>query len=81
MKEGDRIVIVSNYTNTLDIIEGMCKDNRWAVLRLDGTTNGTKRTKLVEEFNNPYSNSFVFLLSSKAGKYCTFRGRGRYRCS
>ena len=27
----------------------------------------TKRTKLVDEFNNPHSGSFAFLLSSKAG--------------
>jgi DNA repair and recombination protein RAD54 and RAD54-like protein len=34
---------------------------------LDGTTNATKRTKLVSEFNDLKNNSFAFLLSSKAG--------------
>lgn len=63
----ERIVIVSNYTSTLDLIETMCKQNNWPALRLDGTISGTKRTKLVEDFNNPASNSFAFLLSSKAG--------------
>ncbi len=63
----ERIVIVSNYTSTLDLIETMCKQNIWPVLRLDGTISGNKRTKLVEEFNNPQSNAFAFLLSSKAG--------------
>ena len=41
--------------------------NNWPFARLDGTTNGAKRTKLVDEFNNPASHSFAFLLSSKAG--------------
>lgn len=62
-----RIVVVSNYTQTLDLVELMCNDNNWPVLRLDGTTTGSKRTKLVDTFNDPYSNSFAFLLSSKAG--------------
>ena len=34
---------------------------------MDGSTNASKRTKLVDEFNNPYSRGFAFLLSSKAG--------------
>ena len=67
MKEGDRIVIVANTTSVLDIIEELCKASKYPVLRLDGTTPGPKRTKLVDEFNNQFSNSFVFLLSSKAG--------------
>jgi hypothetical protein len=67
MRLGDRIVIVSNYTSTLDLVEAMCADNNWPNLRLDGTVQAVKRTKLVDQFNDPTSNSFAFLLSSKAG--------------
>eukprot|EP00981_Chlorochromonas_danica_P009089 scaffold2486_cov169-Ochromonas_danica.AAC.8 len=67
LKPSERIVIVSNYTQTLDLIEFLCKQANWPFLRLDGTVSSTKRTKLVDEFNNPLSNSFAFLLSSKAG--------------
>lgn len=67
MMEGDRIVVVSNYTQTLDCIGNMCTANNWPVLRLDGSTNLNKRTKLVDQFNDPGSGAFVFLLSSKAG--------------
>lgn len=63
----ERIVIVSNYTSTLDLLQSMCQQNSWPVLRLDGTCSATKRTQLVGEFNSPHSQSFVFLLSSKAG--------------
>ncbi len=67
MKTGERIVIVSNYTSTLDLIGKLCDQNNWPVLRLDGTTAGKKRTELVDKFNDPYSGAFAFLLSSKAG--------------
>eukprot|EP01029_Cantina_marsupialis_P009077 TRINITY_DN212664_c0_g2_i3.p1 TRINITY_DN212664_c0_g2~~TRINITY_DN212664_c0_g2_i3.p1 ORF type:complete len:694 (+),score=181.96 TRINITY_DN212664_c0_g2_i3:706-2787(+) len=63
----DRIVIVSNYTQTLDIIRDMCREERWPVIRLDGTISSAKRQPLVDELNDPTSNQFVFLLSSKAG--------------
>ena len=63
----DRIVVVSNTTQTLDLVESMCNDNNWPQLRLDGSTSAQKRTKLVDTFNDPSTNSFAFLLSSKAG--------------
>lgn len=63
----DRIVIVSNTTQTLDLVESMCNDNNWPLLRLDGSIASQKRTKLVDAFNDPMTNSFAFLLSSKAG--------------
>jgi DNA repair and recombination RAD54-like protein len=40
---------------------------RYGVLRLDGSMNTAKRQKLVDQFNNPEGDEFVFLLSSKAG--------------
>jgi hypothetical protein len=46
----------------------MCAANHWPVLRLDGTVSGVKRTKLVDTFNDPASNSFAFLLSSKVSQ-------------
>ncbi|CAM9643718.1 unnamed protein product, partial [Chrysoparadoxa australica] len=63
----DRIVIVSNYTQSLDVIGQMCRDNSWPFARLDGSTGSNKRMKLVDNFNDPLSQSFAFLLSSKAG--------------
>ncbi|KAF9331323.1 DNA-dependent ATPase protein rad54 [Podila minutissima] len=63
----DKIVLISNYTQTLDIFEKLCRQKQYGVLRLDGTMTINKRQKLVDRFNNPDGSEFVFLLSSKAG--------------
>jgi DNA repair and recombination RAD54-like protein len=41
--------------------------NRYGCVRLDGTMNVNKRSKIVSRFNDPEGKEFVFLLSSKAG--------------
>ena len=63
----DKIVLISNYTQTLDVFEKLCRSRAYGCLRLDGTMNVSKRQKLVDKFNNPEGEEFVFLLSSKAG--------------
>ncbi|CAO1616307.1 unnamed protein product [Sympodiomycopsis kandeliae] len=63
----DKIVLISNYTQTLDVFERMCRNNRWGSFRLDGTMAINKRQKLVDKFNDPEAPEFIFLLSSKAG--------------
>eukprot|EP00820_Chromera_velia_P018062 Cvel_27209.t1-p1 / transcript=Cvel_27209.t1 / gene=Cvel_27209 / organism=Chromera_velia_CCMP2878 / gene_product=DNA repair and recombination protein RAD54, putative / transcript_product=DNA repair and recombination protein RAD54, putative / location=Cvel_scaffold3361:10087-17071(+) / protein_length=583 / sequence_SO=supercontig / SO=protein_coding / is_pseudo=false len=63
----DKVVIISNYTQTLDMIENFSKEFRFPCVRLDGSTSRTKRGKLVKTFNEapPKGNQFLFLLSSK----------------
>ncbi|RAH74793.1 uncharacterized protein BO66DRAFT_416968 [Aspergillus aculeatinus CBS 121060] len=63
----DKIVLISNYTQTLDLFEKLCRSRGYGSLRLDGTMTVNKRQKLVDKFNNPDGEEFVFLLSSKAG--------------
>lgn len=63
----DKIVLISNYTSTLDLFERLCRSRQYGCLRLDGTMNVNKRQKLVDRFNDPDGDEFVFLLSSKAG--------------
>jgi len=64
---GDRIVIVSNYTQTLDVVTQLCRERRYPVIRLDGSTGIGKRQKLVDQLCDMKRDEFVFLLSSKAG--------------
>lgn len=63
----DKIVLVSNYTQTLDLFEKLCHKRSYNYVRLDGTMTIKKRAKVVENFNNANSNDFIFMLSSKAG--------------
>lgn len=66
-RSSDKVVLVSNYTQTLDLFEKLCRARRYLYVRLDGTMSIKKRAKVVERFNNPLSPDFVFMLSSKAG--------------
>lgn len=63
----DKIVLISNYTQTLDVFERLARSRSYGCLRLDGTMNVNKRQKLVDRFNDPNGEEFIFLLSSKAG--------------
>ncbi|XP_025989473.1 DNA repair and recombination protein RAD54-like [Solenopsis invicta] len=63
----DKIVLVSNYTQTLDLFEKLCHKRSYNYVRLDGTMTIKKRAKVVDNFNNENSNDFIFMLSSKAG--------------
>ncbi|XP_030583572.1 DNA repair and recombination protein RAD54-like [Archocentrus centrarchus] len=63
----DKVVLVSNYTQTLDLFEKLCRSRRYLYARLDGTMSIKKRDKIVERFNSPSNPEFIFMLSSKAG--------------
>ncbi|KAF3839783.1 hypothetical protein F7725_018500 [Dissostichus mawsoni] len=63
----DRVVVVSNYTKTLDMLQDLCVHMSYTFCRLDGHTPTGQRQRLVDGFNSPYSLNFLFLLSSKAG--------------
>lgn len=62
-----RVVVVSNYTKTLDLLQNLCLHMSYTFCRLDGHTPTSQRQRLVDSFNSPYSQNFLFLLSSKAG--------------
>ncbi|CAI8505740.1 unnamed protein product [Hanseniaspora opuntiae] len=63
----DKIVIISNYTQTLDIIQDLLKyKHRLSFVRLDGSISGKERPGLVKDFNtSPHVK--CFLLSAKSG--------------
>ncbi|KAH9485283.1 DNA repair and recombination protein RAD54B [Psilocybe cubensis] len=64
----EKCVLVSHYTSTLNILEAYCKKMSYSYYRLDGQTPQNKRQEYVNAFNTGNQrNSFVFLLSSKAG--------------
>ncbi len=64
----EKVVLVSNYTSTLDLLSTLLTSLAHPFLRLDGSTPSSKRQDLVDTFNHdPASSCFAFLLSAKAG--------------
>jgi len=65
---GDKVVLVSNYTATLDLMQSLLSSLNMSFRRLDGSVTGTKRQSMVDEFNRASQTAcFAFLLSAKAG--------------
>ncbi|XP_076246911.1 DNA repair and recombination protein RAD54B isoform X2 [Calliopsis andreniformis] len=63
----EKLVLISYFTQTLDLLETICNTERLQFLRLDGSTPSNMRSKIVEQFNSKSNDSKVFLLSAKAG--------------
>lgn len=64
---GDRVLIFSQMTRLLDILEDYMRFKGYQYNRIDGQTGGEDRNKFMDEFNAPGSSKFVFLLSTRAG--------------
>lgn len=64
--EGKRVLLFSQFTIMLDIIEEYMKLRLHKYLRLDGSTKVCDRLELIDKFNSDQS-IFVFLLSTRAG--------------
>uniref|UniRef100_A0A8C3S4Q6 DNA helicase n=2 Tax=Chelydra serpentina TaxID=8475 RepID=A0A8C3S4Q6_CHESE len=65
-EKGDRVVLFSQFTMMLDILEVLLKQQQHRYIRLDGKTQISERIHLIDEFNTDMG-IFVFLLSTKAG--------------
>ncbi len=66
----EKIVLVSNYTATLDLMQSLLTSLSYPYLRLDGSSPSSKRQELVDAFNrSPTTECFAFLLSAKAGGF------------
>lgn len=56
----DRVVIVSYYTKTLDLLEKLCQEHEFQFVRLDGSTLATKRQPIVDRFNDKNSSDCTY---------------------
>ncbi|KHJ45305.1 protein, SNF2 family [Trichuris suis] len=63
----EKVVIASNFTETLNVIQSYCVSVGYSLYRLDGSTNPAARQKMVDKFNSENDRTFLFLLSTKAG--------------
>ncbi|KAK3417865.1 hypothetical protein EUGRSUZ_H03855 [Eucalyptus grandis] len=68
LKERDsRVLIFSQMTRLLDILEDYLMFRGYLYCRIDGNTGGEERDASIDAFNKPGSEKFVFLLSTRAG--------------
>ena len=68
MKEaGSRILIFSQMSRVLDILEDYCVFREHKYCRIDGGTAHEDRIAAIDNYNAPGSEKFVFLLTTRAG--------------
>ncbi|MCQ2819193.1 MAG: SNF2-related protein, partial [archaeon] len=62
-----QILIFSQMTRMLDILEDYCNEKGYLKCRIDGDTSLEDREYYIQEFTKPNSEIFIFLLSTRAG--------------
>ncbi|KAF9166387.1 hypothetical protein DFQ26_008071 [Actinomortierella ambigua] len=68
MKEqGSRVLLFSQMSRVLDILEDYCLFRGYEYCRIDGQTNHEDRIAAIDEYNKPNSSKFIFLLTTRAG--------------
>jgi len=65
MDEGHKVLVFSQFTTYLDIIQNKIRERSWRHARIDGSQTLKKRAEQVEYFQN--GDAQVFLISLKAG--------------
>jgi SNF2 family DNA or RNA helicase len=63
----DRVLLFSQFTSMLDILEEFCIMRGHEYARLDGSTNRVQRRLDLRRFNAAKSPLFIFLISTRAG--------------
>ncbi|KAH7255561.1 SWI/SNF family of DNA-dependent ATPase [Fusarium redolens] len=66
-KQGSRVLIFSQMSRLLDILEDYCVFREYKYCRIDGGTAHEDRIAAIDEYNKPGSEKFVFLLTTRAG--------------
>ncbi|KAK7012398.1 chromatin remodeling complex subunit [Favolaschia claudopus] len=64
---GRRVLLFSQFIIALDVIEDFLTGEGHRFLRLDGNTKGKDRQKDIDDFNSDNSDTFIFLLTTRAG--------------
>ncbi|XP_050974159.1 SWI/SNF-related matrix-associated actin-dependent regulator of chromatin subfamily A member 5 [Labeo rohita] len=66
-EQGSRVLIFSQMTRVLDILEDYCMWRNYGYCRLDGQTPHEERQISINAYNEPNSSKFLFMLSTRAG--------------
>merc|ERR1712223_386463 len=66
-EQGSRVLIFTQMTRILDILEDYCWFRNHSYCRIDGNTAHESRTEQIDEYNAEDSQKFIFMLSTRAG--------------
>ncbi|KAJ6257378.1 hypothetical protein Dda_8267 [Drechslerella dactyloides] len=66
-QDGSRVLIFSQMSRLLDILEDYCIFRGYKYNRIDGSTAHEDRISAIDEYNKPGSEKFIFLLTTRAG--------------
>ncbi|TVY55423.1 ISWI chromatin-remodeling complex ATPase ISW2, partial [Lachnellula cervina] len=66
-KQGSRVLIFSQMSRLLDILEDYCVFREFKYCRIDGGTAHEDRISAIDDYNKKDSEKFVFLLTTRAG--------------
>lgn len=66
-QQGHRVLLFSQMTKVLDILEDFLQGLGYEFERIDGNIMGHLRQEAIDRFNAPGAPKFVFLLSTRAG--------------
>jgi SWI/SNF-related matrix-associated actin-dependent regulator of chromatin subfamily A member 5 len=66
-ERGHRVLLFTQMTRILDIMEDYTVMRRFPYCRIDGNTSYELREDYIDAFNAPNSEKFIFLLSTRAG--------------
>ena len=66
-EQGSRVLIFSQMSRLLDILEDYCFFRDYKYCRIDGSTDHEDRIKAIDDYNAPDSEKFIFLLTTRAG--------------
>jgi SWI/SNF-related matrix-associated actin-dependent regulator of chromatin subfamily A member 5 len=66
-ERGSRVLLFTQMTRVLDILEDYMVWRGYEYCRIDGNTDGVDRADQIEDYNSEGSKKFVFLLSTRAG--------------
>ncbi|GEQ68816.1 hypothetical protein JCM33374_g2485 [Metschnikowia sp. JCM 33374] len=64
---GSRVLIFSQMSRLLDILEDYCFFREYEYCRIDGSTAHEDRISAIDDYNAPDSSKFIFLLTTRAG--------------
>ncbi|PIO72732.1 protein, SNF2 family [Teladorsagia circumcincta] len=66
-QQGSRVLIFSQFSRILDLLEDYCWWRQYQYCRLDGNTAHVDRQESIDAFNAPNSEKFIFMLTTRAG--------------